>query len=239
MSKFKNSIFFDLIVILLVNVACAFLFIKMDMFERFSQFSREYESIQLDELLPLVIILLISIIYFISRRWHESFIYSKLAGDRSSKDSLTKLLNRRTLESHLAIEWDRFLRYNENFCVVLFDIDDFSDINDSLGHVEGDRILIEVAKMLNSNTRKTDLVARWGEEEFLILCPVCNDGQASILAEKLRSSLYRTLKDGIELSASFAVAQSDKTSSLEELIKRAHFTLQKAKGRGKNCVVSG
>ncbi|MCP4323548.1 MAG: GGDEF domain-containing protein, partial [Alteromonadales bacterium] len=137
-----------------------------------------------------------------------------------------------------ATEWDRFLRYHEDFCIVLFDLDDFSDINDNLGHVEGDRILIDVAEMVGSNTRKTDYVARWGEEEFIILCPVCKSEQATIIAEKLRSNLYRTLKDGVELSASFAVAQSDKTASLEELMKRVHLALHKAKGRGKNCVVS-
>ncbi len=93
--------------------------------------------------------------------------------------------------------------------------------------------------MLNSNTRKTDNVARWGEEEFLILCPVCKGEQGIILAEKLRSTLYRTLKDGIELSASFAVVQSNKLTSLEDLMKRTQLALHKAKGRGKNCVVSG
>jgi len=238
MSDCKKSIIFDFILIVLTNIALVFLFINIDLFESFYHFSREYESVQLDELFPLVFVLLISVIYFLSRRLHESSACSKLAEQQSSKDPLTKLLSRRTLESNLATEWERFLRYHEDFCIVLFDLDDFSDINDNLGHVEGDRILIEVANMLGNNTRKTDYVARWGEEEFLILCPVCKSEQATILAEKLRSNLYRTLKDGIEFSASFAVAQSDKTGSLEELMKRVHFSLHKAKGRGKNCVVS-
>jgi diguanylate cyclase (GGDEF)-like protein len=104
--------------------------------------------------------------------------------------------------------------------VVLFDIDDFSATNENLGYVEGDRVLIEAATMLLNTTCKTDFCARWGEEAFMILCPVCKSEQATLLAEKLRSNLYRTLKDGVELSASFAVAQSDKTTSLEELMKR-------------------
>ncbi|WP_169337474.1 GGDEF domain-containing protein [Psychromonas hadalis] len=217
----------------------AFFFIKTDLFEQFYHFSREYESIQLDELFPLAFMLLMSVVYFLSRRLHECATYRSIVEQQASQDPLTKLFNRRTLERKLEAEWDRFLRYHEDFCVMIFDIDDFKVINDTLGYVRGDRVLIEIAEMLINNTRKTDFCARWGEEEFLILCPVCKDGQALILAEKLRSTLYRTLQDGVELSASFAVVQSDNSTSLEELMKRVHFGLHKAKKRGKNCVVSG
>lgn len=208
------------------------------MVEKLYHFSRQYESIPLDELLPLTFTFLFSIIYLFLRRRHERVTKRLASKEFTCLDSLTKLLNRRTLERDLENEWDRFLRYHENFCIVLFDIDDFSDINDSLGHFEGDRILMEVATLLKNNTRKTDSVGRWGEEEFMILCPVCNIEQVAILAEKLRSNLYRMLKDGVELSASFSIVQSCKTGSLEELIKRAHLGLHKAKGRGKNCVNS-
>lgn len=238
MSQRRKSILFDVILIAIINSFFGFLFIKMDMLERFYDLSRHYEFIELDELLPLGLVFLLSIIYFICRRWYISAAVSVLAEENANKDTLTKLLNRRTLESKLGAEWDRFLRYHEDFCVVLLDLDDFSDINDNLGYIEGDRVLIDVANMINNNTRKTDSVARWGEEEFLILCPVCNSEQGTILAEKLRANLYRMLKDGVELSASFAVAQSNKDSSLEELLKRVHLGLHKAKGRGKNCVVS-
>ncbi|MCP5079988.1 MAG: GGDEF domain-containing protein [Psychromonas sp.] len=238
MSERKKSIFFDFILIILVNSAFAFLFIKMNLFERIYHFPRDYESIQLDEVFFLLFTLLISLMYVFFRRWRDRMTYSLIAQDLASKDPLTKLLSRRTLESCLATEWERYLRYHEDFCIILFDLDDFSDINDNLGYLEGDRILINVADMVGSNTRKTDHLARWGEEEFIILCPACKSEQATVVAEKLRSNLYRTLKDGVELSASFAVVQSDKTASLEELMKRAHFSLHKAKGRGKNCVVS-
>jgi diguanylate cyclase (GGDEF)-like protein len=239
MSVFKKSIFFDLIVIAIMTAILVFVSVKFDLFERFYHFTREHQSMQLGELLPLSFVLLICTLYFVLRRWRESVKYSHTVEENASRDSLTKLLNRRTLERALGAEWDRFLRYNEDFCIVLFDIDDFNEINKNLGNLEGDRILIEVSKMLQINTRKTDFSARWGEEEFLILCPVCKSEQAVMLAEKLRAALYRNLKDGIELSASFAVAQSNNTDSLESLIKRADLALYKAKQRGKNCVVSG
>ena len=239
MSLHKNTIFIELFFIILINVVLLFLFINMDLFERFYLFSREYESWQLDELVPLGFILLLSLIYIFARLWRKSVVYARLTKDAASKDLLTKLFNRRALELTIATEWDRYSRYHEDFCLVLFDIDDFGDINDALGHLEGDRILTDIASIVSQNTRKTDTVARWGEEEFLILCPVCKSEQALLLAEKIRSKIYRTLKDGVELSASFAVVQSKPTQSLEELIKRTDFTLNKAKKRGKNCVVSG
>lgn len=235
----KRRIVSDIIFVIFINMVFAFLFSKFDLFERFYHFSRAFEAIELDEVVPLGFTLLLSLIYFSFRRWRESVAYLLIAEEQISKDPLTKLLNRRDLERKLGAEWDRFLRYHEDFCIVIFDLDDFSDINDSLGYVEGDRVLIEVANMLTENTRKTDFCGRWGEEEFLILCPVCKGEQAVILAEKLRAALYRTLRDGLELSASFSVVQSDSTESVEALMKRAHWALHKAKKRGKNCVVSG
>ncbi|PKF61282.1 hypothetical protein CW745_11660 [Psychromonas sp. psych-6C06] len=239
MSVQKKTIWLELILVILVNAVLIYVFIEMDLFERVYHFSRDYESLQLDELIPLSISLLLSCIYLLGRLWRNSVIYARETEAQASKDSLTKLLNRRTLERALACEWDRYQRYHENFCVVLFDIDDFSDINDALGHVEGDRVLIDVAKIVANNTRKTDSVGRWGEEEFLILCPVCTTEQATAIAEKLRAAIYRTLKDGVELSASFAVAQSHPDGTLEELMKRTDLALHKAKKRGKNCVVTG
>lgn len=239
MSAHKKYIYFELIFIILVNAIAMFLFVEMELFERFYHFSQSNSSFPWGELLFLGFIILLSTLYLFARLWRKSIINARLIKDSASKDLLTKLLNRRTLEHALTTEWDRYLRYHEDFCLVLFDIDDFSDINENLGHIEGDRVLMDIAQKLSLNTRKTDSVARWGEEEFLILCPVCKAEQAAVLAEKLRAIIYRLLKDGIELSASFAVVQSNPTQSLDDLMKRADYTLHKAKKRGKNCVVTG
>lgn len=234
----KKTILIEFIAIILANAAIIFLFIDMQLSNRLHSFSRFYEWLSLDLMILLSFLLLMNIIYLLIRLWRNSVAYANTTKQFASKDLLTRLHNRRTLEHTLATEWDRYLRYHEDFCLVLFDVDDFSDINDNLGHVEGDRVLMDVANMLKENTRKTDSIARWGEEEFLILCPVCKSEQAAILAEKLRALLYRTLKDGVELSASFAVVQSNPTQSLDDLMKRLDFTLHKAKQRGKNCVVT-
>ncbi|GLS92632.1 hypothetical protein GCM10007916_37040 [Psychromonas marina] len=239
MSMRKKTLFIELIFIILINVVLLFVFIEVDLFQRFYHFTQNNGLLKWGELLLLCISILLSTLYIFARLWRKSVIYARLTKHSASKDPLTKLLNRGTLEHALATEWDRYLRYHEDFCLVLFDVDDFSDINENLGHIEGDRVLMDIAQKVSLNTRKTDSVARWGEEEFLILCPVCKAEQGAVLAEKLRAMIYRTLKDGIELSASFAVVQSKPTQSFDDLMKRADFTLHKAKKRGKNCVVTG
>lgn len=235
----KKALLIELMVIIFFNIAIFVLFIEMDLFTRIYDFFQSNVSFKLAEVLLLSILILISLLYISARLWRKSVVQARLSKDLASKDLLTQLLNRRALENALAAEWERYLRYHEDFCLVLFDVDDFSDINENLGHMEGDRVLQDIAQKVSLNTRKTDAVARWGEEEFLILCPVCKAEEAAILADKLRALIYRTLRDGIELSASFSVVQSNPTQSLDELMKRADFTLHKAKQRGKNCVLTG
>lgn len=237
----KNSIFLDILLIVILNVGLAFCSLKLNLFEQFFESINGYleQFGSLEQFIPIVFLLMSSLVYFVLRRWWENRQYALHVEQNASRDPLTKLLNRRSIECNLIAERERFLRYHENFSVILFDIDDFHEINKNLGNLEGDRILIDISNLLQNNTRKTDCVARWGEEEFLILCPVCNREQAVILAEKLRAGLFRTLKDGIELSASFAVTQSNETESLEALLKRVNLTLYKAKQRGKNCVLVG
>lgn len=229
----------ELLLVIVVNIVLMFFYVELDLFQRFYALSLEYQSFPLGELLLLTVTVLLSMFYLVIRLWRKSVVYARLTKGLAAKDLLTKLHNRRTSEHTLQTEWDRYQRYHEDFCLLLFDIDDFSEINDSLGYIEGDRVLMDLANMLRENTRKTDSVARWGEDEFLIICPVCKAEQGAILAEKLRAMLYRTLKGGVELSASFAVVQSNPTQSLDKLIKRVDLALHKAKKRGKNCVLIG
>ena len=162
----------------------------------------------------------------------------EFAERRVTTDALTKLYNRRMLEAKLVDEWQRFIRYKHPFCLIMVDLDDFKVINDTFGHREGDRILMEVSDKLLSNIRKTDYCARWGGTEFLILCPVSELSAIATLAERLRTDIYGLLKGGVELSVSVGVGQAEPTKSLEALIKELDFSLYKAKKTGGNSVVS-
>lgn len=229
----RNKIIFDLLFILLLN---SLVFIFLDKISLFREYTYLYEKIQLEQVMPLILMLLLSFFYFSIRRFFESWQFFKFAESLSSVDLVTKLYHRHKLESKLTLEWFRFIRYHEPFSIILLNVDDFKEINKALGYQEADRVILDIADILLNNMRKTNFCARWSGDEFLILCPVCEIAQAIILAEKLRADMYRTLQDGVELSVSFGVSQADPKSSVEGLLNQVEEALFKAKKKGKNCV---
>ena len=129
----------------------------------------------------------------------------------------------------------------ERFAIGLVDLDHFKHVNDQYGHDSGDEALRIIARRLCNSVRDTDLVARWGGEEFLIAFTGASRQEAASLAERIRIAVAQTtiayggrqLK--LTLSAGVAVHQPDQ--SLDELIKAADDALYVAKGSGRNCVV--
>ncbi|MFO6422287.1 diguanylate cyclase domain-containing protein [Motilimonas sp. KMU-193] len=145
-------------------------------------------------------------------------------------DSLTGLFNRRYLISKVKAS-------SVHYSVILFDIDDFKQVNDQYGHQFGDEVLISLSNRVIELCREQDIAARWGGEEFLIYLPEADQQQANALAEMLRLSINQC---GIEpagnISASFGVASQIQGENLELLIKLADSALYRAKLKGKNCV---
>ncbi|MGB5919490.1 GGDEF domain-containing protein, partial [Arcobacter sp.] len=135
-------------------------------------------------------------------------------------------------------------RDNTIISVLLFDIDKFKDINDTYGHKEGDEVIKAFAKTLKKDRRVSDLVARIGGEEFVILLPSTDHKDASIIAEEIRQEV-ETLQVQIEnFNISFTVScgvsslkKEDK--NLDDLIARADKRLYMAKNNGRNIVVGG
>ena len=234
MNKFKSpqkKALLDIILIVLFNILFWLLFKEKNLFNLLQEYEFGY-------LLPLILSLPFSLLYFSIRRWFECAKLTSSAQQQISKDVLTKLYNRRALEEKLLIEWQRFSRYKEPFCLIMIHIDDLKIINDSFGHHEGDRIIVEVSEKLLQNTRKTDVCARWSGTEFLILCPVSELIPLVALAERLRADVYCLLKDGVELSISLGVIQVDQEKSIDELLKKVELQLYKAKRMGGNCIVN-
>lgn len=229
----KNHIIFDLFLIFLLNAFVVIFFERIPFFQKYTYL---YENIELEQFVPLICMLFLSLFYFSIRRFLGSWKCLRFADSLASIDPITKLYHRHKLESELALEWFRFIRYHEPFSIVLLNIDDFKDINKALGHREADRVILDIADTLLNNMRKTNFCARWSGDEFLILCPVCEIAQAITLAEKLRSDMFCLLQDGVELSVSFGVSQADAKGSMEEMLNQAESALSKAKKKGKNCV---
>lgn len=157
----------------------------------------------------------------------------------SITDNLTGLYNRHKLDDVLYSEVDRFNRYEREFGVILLDIDYFKKVNDTYGHQLGDYVLVEVANLLKESTRVSDVVGRWGGEEFIIVCVETNCEGLNIIAEKCRAAIenYKFDKVG-KVTASFGLAAYSKNIDLDELISHADHCLYKAKENGRNQVSS-
>ncbi|MFZ5539703.1 MAG: diguanylate cyclase [Pseudomonadota bacterium] len=157
------------------------------------------------------------------------------------KDPLTFALNRRGLEEAFRIETARAKRYGSALGFVMIDLDDFKKLNDSLGHIAGDRALVHVASLMQATVRPTDFIARLGGEEFALLLPATEVAEAAATAERLQRELA---KRGFQfegrpwtLTFSAGAVQWRNGESLEEMIRRADAALYEAKRSGKNRVV--
>ncbi len=143
----------------------------------------------------------------------------------------------------LEVEISQAKRYNTMLLIIACDIDHFKKVNDTYGHNEGDLVLKSVVRIIKSSLRKTDILARTGGEEFIIVCHSINGEAGNKVAEKLRKKIEETPIDlkrdiSISITMSFGVAcYSPAMRNIEEFIKVADNRLYLAKERGRNRVV--
>ena len=158
--------------------------------------------------------------------------------DLAKTDQLTGLLNRLGIRDALYQGVNNWKATRQPFSFVLIDIDHFKQINDTYGHGMGDKILQEMAQQLQKNIRHTDHLARWGGEEFLLVCPNTTLQEAERLAELLRERVEQLTFAGVgQITASFGVScMAD--ADLNKLFKHADDALYEAKKHGRNRVVS-
>lgn len=157
----------------------------------------------------------------------------------SRQDALTGLANRRVVDERLQSEFLRSQRHHQPFVLVMVDIDYFKRINDSYGHAVGDQVLQQVAQLLRDSVRESDLVGRFGGEEFILLLPSTGREDGAKLAEKIRQRLEAMSVEVVgHITASFGVAQySSDVDDVHELLRQADSMLYAAKAGGRNRVV--
>lgn len=154
-------------------------------------------------------------------------------------DELTGIYNRRMFRELLLAELARSCRYNTPVSLIMFDIDRFKQINDTLGHNLGDHVLKEIARIITARLRVHDIFGRWGGEEFTILVPKSDAEQAVLLAENLRALIEgHDFGNNLRVTASFGVTLHICEESTETLIERADTALYRAKSSGRNRVES-
>jgi diguanylate cyclase (GGDEF)-like protein len=159
----------------------------------------------------------------------------------SRRDPLTGLTNRRWLDEVLRLESERAKRYGAPLSLVMIDLDHFKDVNDTFGHAAGDQVLKATAAALESAARMTDVVGRYGGDEFVVLLPNTELDHAGMLAERMRTALCMmpvTFRADA-VTASFGVAAWADGDTTESFIARADEALYDAKHAGRDTVARG
>jgi len=161
------------------------------------------------------------------------------AEHNASYDKLTALLNRAKFEEHLKMKMKSAIRYKGDLCIAVLDIDLFKNINDTYGHLIGDKILKLLAKVCSANIRETDIFARWGGEEFVLLMNETNLEKASIVCEKLRKITEEMEHKNLpKITISIGLTKLKENDTKNSFFKNADDALYKAKQEGRNKVVT-
>lgn len=170
--------------------------------------------------------------------------FSKRLQLEANYDHLTGLLNRRSFAIVVEKAAALSVRHQHNLSTVTFDIDHFKAVNDTYGHDVGDKAIQHISDLIKNNMRASDVVARFGGEEFVVLLPQTQQEDAVKLAEKIRLKIAQSplsVADGIlEITVSAGVSQfKDEDKTFENVLKRADTALYEAKNTGRNKVCEG
>jgi diguanylate cyclase (GGDEF)-like protein len=184
---------------------------------------------------PVVGIVIMSLAYRLAQA-------QKVLARLAQTDPLTGIGNRRHFMESAASSLEQALRDGAEAALLMLDIDHFKQLNDLHGHAAGDNALIEVARCCSSHLSSTHTLGRWGGEEFCIFMPVTSTGEASEMADRLRTAIAATsIKDvpkGVSVSIGIAVTGSE-VCDLDGLLRAADRHLYQAKAAGRDRISSG
>lgn len=162
---------------------------------------------------------------------------NELLEHRATTDTLTGIFNRLKFDDLMESELERVVRHASPLSLIMFDIDHFKKVNDTYGHHVGDKVLKEVTRIVTGELRKYDSFARWGGEEFIILSPYSNLGNALHLAERLQKGISEHPIDLVgRITCSFGVAEFSAGDDSDSLLRRVDKALYKAKNSGRNRI---
>jgi two-component system cell cycle response regulator len=161
--------------------------------------------------------------------------------EMSITDGLTKIFNSRQFYSMLRTEIERSERYGHPLTVLMLDIDNFKKYNDTYGHLEGDKVLVRFAEIMQECLRQSDSAYRYGGEEFAVILPVTNGQEGVIVAERVRKALRNEVfvpgsGGNAQVTVSIGAAQHFKDEDMMEFLRRVDQNLYAAKAAGKDQV---
>jgi diguanylate cyclase (GGDEF)-like protein len=197
------------------------------------------ESQQEDAFSPQDVLIMNTLADLLATALHNSFVFQKLQ-QQAITDPLTGIKTRRFFWEALTAEWKRASRSGRPFSVVLIDLDKFKEVNDSLGHLEGDLVLARVGRLLEQKCRQSNVVARYGGDEFVVLMPETGIDQAQVLAERLRDWLNNDpMLQEHHITGSFGVASYPLHGlATEDIVRVADSGMYRSKHEGGDRVSS-
>jgi diguanylate cyclase (GGDEF)-like protein len=175
----------------------------------------------------------------------DNMCYATLVGEGhikeivglSLRDGLTGLFNHTYCYQQIDLEVRRYVRYGALISLMLIDIVDFKEVNDTYGHREGDRILAAMGRILMRVARDSDICCRYGGEEFAVILPLTDVHEAGVIANRLKMELAERLPDGRTVTVSIGVTScGKKTGTYRDLVEKADAALYHVKRSGKNRV---
>lgn len=173
----------------------------------------------------------------VSRDITDLYETQKKLEEQTIKDELTKTYNRKYFNEKLKEQFDLYKRYKVNFCIALFDIDDFKKVNDTYGHKVGDEVLIKISKIINKNIRVTDILFRIGGEEFVIIYRKIQLEDALKSAEKIKDLIQNEeIIKNHPITISIGLTQIKENDNDDTLFKRSDNLMYASKKNGKNRI---
>ncbi len=211
-----------------------YLFVEVDQDKYVKDISnRFYINLAMSVFVTLVIVFII--IHFIN-------IYQERLEKIAHEDALTGLDNRRKFNEDIKSMFELYSRSHiSSLTLIILDIDDFKKINDTLGHLVGDKVLVRFAEILKRSVRTSDFIARWGGEEFSLLLTNTSDEEVMAIAEKIRTAIKEddvlNKLVGSSVTSSFGIGSLSHNESIDALISKADSALYEAKQSGKDKIV--
>ncbi len=178
--------------------------------------------------------------FSMKKKVNELYDMAQNLEQQASTDVLTGIFNRYKFDELFELELKKAKLNDTELCLILFDIDHFKDINDTFGHSAGDAALMDVARIVEQSIKRSDIFARWGGEEFVVLAPSTTLEGGVALAEKLKNEISSAHFDFVaKITSSFGVASYAHGDTADDLLKRADSALYTAKKSGRNRVEIG
>ena len=230
----KRRYYYTLISLIFLQIISLFIFLIINFINISTNNSR---IILYQELAALILsfVLLAATIKF------KKTIFDSNLENMALTDGLTSLYNRRYFDMFYENIFNQSSRYGIPLTLIMCDIDHFKKINDTYGHDKGDVVLKEIANILKSNTRKTDIAARFGGEEFMVCLPSTEITSALDVARKIKQMVLKIkMKDIKKVTVSMGVTfyRKEFGSNPKDLLKRLDNLLYEAKNRGRNRIIS-